>query len=813
MTAPVKLVQASGGRNGILLLLPVYADQRQQAGGSPYGYAVGTFYVEEMLSQSIGGTLPASLIFELEDKGSTDENRMLFHSGKKIQPQFAEFSWHSDIEIGGRVWRISVYPTPEYFVENRTLLAWMVLAAGLLLVSLLQALLLAMTGRASVVRRLVEEQTEKLRRQEENSRTSSQYARQLLETSPIAVRVAASAGRRVLFANHSYTELINCDQDKVIGIDPKPYYAHPEDYEDILAQVAQGKPVINRLLELSIPDKGATWALASYLPIEYEGEHSVLGWFYDVTELRDAKELAEKNAQVKSEFLANMSHEIRTPMNGVIGLSQLALNRATDPVLREYLEKISASSQTLLDILNEILDFSKLEAGRMAIENSPFDLDQVLDNLRNLFQEHCYSKYLNFSIDVDETTPRMLIGDELRLHQILSNLLGNAIKFTDKGHVALKVVVKQLQESEVKLEFTVEDTGIGIASADVDRLFQPFSQADGSITRRFGGTGLGLTISQNLLRLMGGEFSVVSQIAKGSAFSFEISLGIAAIGTEIHIRHRARPEAGALTQALQRTGAALRGAFVLVVEDNTINQKVVSEFLNLVGMRVIIANNGEEALYLLGQQDFDAVLMDINMPVMGGREATERMRSDPKYADLPIIALTAGITQEERDSCLVSGMNDFIAKPINPEALIETLSRLVKPKQQNGVGDTATKSAMARESDALVMNSLPGFDFTDTLRLVGGDRSLLLELLSGFRDDMRGVSAEIQAKAMAGEFEAARLLVHKVKGAAGNLGAVDLYGIAMRLENEIKKERFDDSTFAVFEDQFNKTMAVIEGQL
>lgn len=513
---------------------------------------------------------------------------------------------------------------------------------------------------------------------EDTLREQQESVRQMLETSPIAVRVATSDGRKVLFANQRYAKLINRDPANIIGIDPKLYYANSQDYEEIVRQVHEGKTVIDKLIKLNIPASGTTWAMASYMPINYQGEPAVLGWFYDVTELRKAKEFAEQVAHSKSEFLANMSHEIRTPMNGIIGLSQLALNQPLSTDVRDYLNKISNSSQSLLGVLNDILDFSKLEAGRMSIEQVSFDLDQLLDNLRNMFEERAHSKHVDFYIEVSEGTPRDLLGDAMRLQQILSNLLGNAIKFTERGRVTLRIESNQIEGAHARFKFSVEDTGIGIDENDLAKLFQPFSQVDGSITRRFGGTGLGLVISQSILQLMGGQFGVTSQPGKGSVFSFDLQLGVSTEGKTRETRLRKRHKAGALTHELLNAGKNLYGAHILVAEDNSINQQVVKEFLKLSGMEVTVANNGQETLDILKQHSFDAILMDVHMPVMGGVEATQEIRKISKYVKLPIIALTAGVTQEEREGCLGSGMNDFVAKPIDPEGLITTLLKWVR---------------------------------------------------------------------------------------------------------------------------------------
>lgn len=419
-------------------------------------------------------------------------------------------------------------------------------------------------------------------------------------------------------------------------------------------------------------------------------DEGAIGICHDVTQqkdiekkLKEAKISAENNARAKSEFLANMSHEIRTPMNGVIGLTQLALNKPCSDETRNYLNKILLSSHSLLGILNDVLDFSKLEAGRMVIENKLFDLDHVLENLHSLFGIKAQEKHLDFSIEIAEDTPKSLIGDALRIQQILSNLIGNAIKFTQQGYVKLKVEVGESEASIVKLRFTVEDSGIGIAEDDLEKLFKPFSQVDGSITRRFGGTGLGLIISQNLLELMGGSFNVESRPDHGTTFSFELLFGVGIHGSGQKIYQDNHQEEGALGKELDEFGSKLVGKRILVAEDNMVNQLVIEDLLKLININAEIVNNGQEALERLADESFDAVLMDVHMPVMSGIEATEQIRRDDEFAGLPIIALTAGVTAEERANCLLSGMNDFISKPVNPENLVKTLKKWLDRDEEN----------------------------------------------------------------------------------------------------------------------------------
>ena len=400
-----------------------------------------------------------------------------------------------------------------------------------------------------------------------------------------------------------------------------------------------------------------------------------IGSCMDITDLRQAKLAAEALARAKSEFLANMSHEIRTPMNAIMGLSHLALNNEVPDETRDYLEKINSASNDLLNILNDILDLSKMESGHLTITNNNFDLDSLTSNMNNLFLATAEEKRIDLKIDIAPNVPCDLTGDPLRLKQVLINLLGNAIKFSSNGKVTLNITLLDRSESQARLLFGVTDTGIGMSDKDIEKLFQPFSQVDGSISRRFGGTGLGLAISNNLLKLMNSHFLVESTPGKGSTFSFELALGLSPVTS----KPKTEPNLESLPVASNDSGNLLAGKRILVAEDIMINQLIIGKFLKLSGIIVSMANNGLQALEQLEAGEFDAVLMDIHMPEMDGFEATQLIRSQPRFATLPVIALTAGVTKEEQDKCLALGMNDFIAKPINPEKLILTLQQWLKP--------------------------------------------------------------------------------------------------------------------------------------
>jgi PAS domain S-box-containing protein len=392
--------------------------------------------------------------------------------------------------------------------------------------------------------------------------------------------------------------------------------------------------------------------------------------------LIEAKEKAERFSTLKSQFIASMSHEIRTPMTAIIGFSELALNQDMSEKVQAYVEKINIASNSLLGILQDILDFTKLGAGRVVIDALPFNILDLLSTIHTLFSGAAQQKGLEFTIVRDSVIPFEWIGDKLRLQQVLINLVGNAIKFTAQGSVKLEITLQTMTSSHMQLLFCVTDTGIGISLEDQSKLFIEFSQVDGSISRQYGGTGLGLVISKELVELMGGEISVLSHTNEGSTFSFALQFDL----NKTSVGHNAD-----LTNQGHKVRKSLdsnkfKGHRVLVVDDNEGTQALIQEYLHDLGIVTEVAEHGLAALTMLEQHEFDVVLMDIHMPIMNGLEATQRIHQQEKYATLPIIALSAGVTEAERNNCIARGMVGFISKPIDVEQLCTVLELWLKPR-------------------------------------------------------------------------------------------------------------------------------------
>ena len=792
-------------------------------------------------------------------------------------------------------------------------------------------------GTDNTARKEVEAEQKRL---DQRLRDQQFYTRSLIESNIDAIMTTDPSGI-ITDVNKQTEGLTGCTRDELIGAPFKNYFTDPERAEASIWLVLSQKKVND--YELTVRARDGKETVVSYNATTfYDRDRRLQGVFAaarDITErkrldqvlqeknieLEGATSVAEKANLAKSNFLSSMSHEIRTPMNAIIGMSYLALKTELTPRQRDYIRKIKASGQHLLSIVNDILDFSKIEAGKLTVEHTEFELEKVLDNVANLITEKTSAKGLELVFDVDKNVPLNLIGDPLRLGQILINYSNNAVKFTETGEIDIVIRLKEETEKDVLIYCEVKDTGIGLTPEETGRLFQSFSQADTSITRKFGGTGLGLAISKKLAELMSGDVGVVSEPGKGSTFWFTARLGkglaqqrgralpgdlrgkrvlvvddnenarlvlgellsgmrlkvdqaesgheaismvnradaegapyqilfldwlmpdmngidtarrirelplgrmprmmmVTAYGREDVIKgaeevgiedllikpvrasvlfdgvvrllggvvDEPRTAGEAPSDAVELM-AAIRGARILLVEDNELNQEVATELLRDAGFVVDVAENGQVAIEKVKAQSYDLVLMDMQMPVMDGVTATREIRKEGRLKDLPIVAMTANAMQGDRDRCMAAGMNDHVAKPIEPEDLWKALLKWIRLKHPPTLAATPAATPPLAPGAEELPPEVPGLDMATGLRRVLGRKPLYLSMLRKFADGQKTATAEIHKALVAMDWETAERLIHTLKGVSGSIGATAVQSRAETVETAIKTRQFRDA--------------------
>lgn len=498
-------------------------------------------------------------------------------------------------------------------------------------------------------------------------------------------------------------------------------------------------------------------------------------------EWQEARGVAEAANCAKSQFLANVSHELRTPMTAILGMTEVALEEELSPTVRDQLETVKGAADSLLTLLNDLLDLSRVESGKIVLEQAPFKLREVLSGTIKLLRGRAQEKGLTLGYEVFYQVPDHVLGDSFRLRQVLTNLVGNAIKFTEQGEVAVRVSLESQTPSEAVLRFSVSDTGMGIPHDSLERIFAPFSQLDASTARTYGGTGLGLALSRNMVAMMGGRLWVESEVGRGSTFHFTARFGIPTEQAAPPVAPRQEP-ALVKVDAQGATVAASLALRVLLAEDNPANQKLMQYILTKHGHTVEVVGNGHQAVERIEREDFDVVLMDVQMPVMDGFKATAAIRALPNSKSrLPIIAMTANASKEDECRCLSAGMTDYLSKPFGAQELLSRLSK-VAPHKAGSAAEVREQPAGARSGIVPADSSPPVFDRAEALRHCYDQEQHLRNMMESFFTDSPQLLARMRAALDKGDSADLAAAAHRLKGTTIYLGAALAQNAAQHVE-------------------------------
>ncbi|HEX3880693.1 MAG TPA: MHYT domain-containing protein [Bryobacteraceae bacterium] len=608
-----------------------------------------------------------------------------------------------------------------------------------------------------------------------------------LENESLAAAVAQAAEGVVVTDVTGTIEYVNASFSKMTGYTAAEALGHhtrmlkcPETESSVFGElwstITQGQ-TWKGVLKNQRKDGSAYWEQMTIAPVR-DRAGAVTRYIalkQDITERKKyeaelvaAREGADTANRAKSIFLANMSHEIRTPMNGVLGMLQLLGQTKLESQQARYVTLAQSSAQALLNLINDILDLSKIESRKITIEYFDFNLKDIVDEVMQLLLQQASTKGVELGWNLASDVPQLVRGDAYRIRQVLTNLAGNAIKFTERGSVKLKVTLENVTDQQCHAVFTIKDTGIGISPEKLNLLFSPFVQADSSTTRKYGGTGLGLAVCKELVALMGGSVSVESVEGSGSTFSFSVKLEAASVvpAPKIEPVMRAEPESAHATKARNR---AVR---ILVAEDNPTNQEVILGQLELLGYSAIAVVDGQAAIDALRRENFDLVLMDCDMPRMDGLEATRQIRSSD-YREIPIVALTASAMAEDRSRCVVAGMSDYMAKPVDLRAL-----RAMLAKWLNG-STSAVKDQMVREAQPA---STEVFDAEDLLMRLEGDDLFAKKVVKRFVEDFPAQLTNLKKHVAKMDGNGVRSQAHALKGSSATVGARAICTTATALE-------------------------------